>query len=221
MLTKNRYFITLISICTAILTMSLQKCNRDDIPTPKPTYDFAEKFTLTPYKKTYAINDTIWLQFKTNDKKLFDRISNSKVTTDTTNLHLYFNYYKRYPMSFNQGDIFCSAIVTGNVNNTSFTKPLFYNIVETQTDCNSNFYFVKVGFVPKDKGIFSIAAPSGQVNNCPNKVLFNYAKYFFTFDLADCNKDVYLSIPASARGGEQGFVDVSIDRKQLFVFKVE
>lgn len=217
---KNRYFVILISICTAILTMSLQKCYKDD-PTPKTVYDFNEKLTLSPYKKTYAINDTIWLQFQTADKKLFDIISNSKVATDTTNLYLSFSYYKRYPSFSAEGDILCSSIVTGNVINTNFTKPPLYNIVATQTDCISNFYLVKVGFIPKNKGIFSIAAPSGQVNNCLNKVLFNYAKYSFTFDLADCNKDIYLSIPTSARGGEQGFVDVAIDKKQIFVFKVE
>jgi len=132
-----------------------------------------------------------------------------------------FNYYKRYPYSSTQGDIFCSAVLSGNATKTSFTTPPYYNVVGIQTGCNSNFYFVKLGFVPKQKGIFSIGVPLSQMNNCPNKKVFNYAKFSFTFDLADCNKDVYLSIPASARGGEQGFTDVSIDKKELFVFKVE
>lgn len=216
---KNRYFIKIVLICTAILTMSLQKCNRDD-PTPTPTYDFAEKITLTPYKKTYAINDTIWLQFKTTDKKLFDKISNTRVSTDTTHLYMRFNYRKRYPTNYVTNNILCSAVISGNLNNSSFTTPEIYNLVQVETDCSSNFYFVRVGIIPKSTGIFSINT-GASVGNCPNKVLQTYTKNSFTFDLADCNKDVYLSIPASARGGEQGFTDVDIDNKKLFVFKVE
>jgi hypothetical protein len=59
------------------------QCGKDFI-TPSPTYEFSEKLSLTPYKKVYSINDTIWVQFQTNDKSLYDKISNSRISTDTT-----------------------------------------------------------------------------------------------------------------------------------------
>jgi hypothetical protein len=220
LLIKNRYFIMLISVCTAILTMSLQKCYRDDIPEPKPVYDFAEKIILSPYKKTYAITDTIWLQFKTTDKKLFDKISNSRVSTDTTHLYMHFNYSKLYPFYNVANSELCSVVFTGNLNYSSFTRPEFYNVIEVDTDCNSNFYFIKIGIVPKNTGIFLISI-GASVRNCPNKKVHSYIKTSFTFDLADCNKDVFLSIPASSRGAGQDLTELQLDNKELFAFKVE
>lgn len=74
--------------------------------------------------------------------------------------------------------------------------------------------------MPKKTGVYSIAS-NGYLADCPSKLKSQPSTFKLTFDLADCNKDVYLSIPAPARGGELGFVDVSIDKKKIFVFKVE
>ena len=88
------------------------------------------------------------------------------------------------------------------------------------TDCNSTKYFFKVGFIPKKTGVYSIE-PNISAVDCPNKVIRNFNTTSFIFDLADCNKDIWLSIPSASRGGELGFTDVRIDRKEIFVFKVE
>jgi hypothetical protein len=203
-----------------MLIMGFQ-CYRD-YPIYKPTYEFAEKISLAPYKKIYSFNDTIWVQFQTNDKTLYDKLSSSRIATDTTFLPIRFQYHKRFPINSSlPGDIFCSYKVLSGVN-TVLETPIWYNTVRIETDCISTSYFVKIGFIPKATGIYSIELPrNGEIRNCPGKLSFINAIYAFTFDLADCNKDIYLSIPPQSRSGEQGFVDVSIDKKEIFVFKVE
>lgn len=96
----------------------------------------------------------------------------------------------------------------------------WYKVLNFTTDCNSNKYFFRVGFIPKETGIYSIE-PNIIAADCANKIIRNYSTSKFIFDLADCNKDVWLSIPPASRGGELGSTDVSVDKKELFVFKVE
>ena len=191
-------------------------------PIYKPTYEFAEKISLAPYKKVYAINDTIWLQFQTNDKTLYDKLSNSRIATDTTFLPISFQYHKRFPINSSlPGDVLCSYKVLSGVNSV-FETPIWYNTVRIETECISTSYLVKIGFIPKAIGIYSLELPrNGVIRNCSGKLSSINAIYAFTFDLAGCNKDVYLLIPPQSRSGEQGFVDVSIDKKEIFVFKVE
>lgn len=194
------------------------QCSKE-YPTPTPTYAYAEKITLTPYRKTYAVGDTIWMQFQTANKSLFDNLSGNRIATDTTFLQVNFNFHRRYPIG-NTVELFGDAKVD-NALHISFT-PLYtyYNVLNFKTDCSNSPYFFRVGFVPKKKGLYSVA-PQGDVSPCPNKLSVPYSTFKFTFDLADCNKDVWLTIPPASRGGELGYTDVSIDKKEMFVFKVE
>ncbi|HXI01284.1 MAG TPA: hypothetical protein VNI52_13535 [Sphingobacteriaceae bacterium] len=196
--------------------MSFQ-CNKD-YTLPNPAYEYTEKLSLTPYRKTYAVNDTIWVQFQTINKTLFDKLSGNRISTDTTFLRVKFNFHRRYPN--NAGELF-SDIKVDNGLDVSF-RPLDsrYNVLNFKTDCRNDPYFFRVGFVPKKTGVYSIE-PHGDVSPCPNKLTSPYSTFKFTFDLADCNKDVWLSIPPQSRGGELGSTDLRIDKKEMFVFKVE
>jgi hypothetical protein len=190
-----------------------------DYPVPMPTYEYAEKLTLIPYKKTYAVGDTILVQFQTTNKALFDKLSGNRIATDTTLLSVIFNFHKRYPVE-NIVELFGDTKVE-NVSDVSFT-PLYtyYNVLTFKTDCGSSPYFFRFYFVPKKTGFYSIE-PHGDVSPCPNKLTFPFSTFKFTFDLADCNKDVWLAIPPQSRGGELGYTDVSIDKKEMFVFYVK
>src|SRR5215213_7547868 len=95
---KTKFFQLAIFIVMSSSMMGFH-CGKDS-GVLTPVYQFTEKISLAPYKKTYAINDTIWVQFQTTDKKLFDKLSNSRVSTDTTFLTLNFHYHKRYPTNF-------------------------------------------------------------------------------------------------------------------------
>lgn len=203
--------------CVALTTMGF-RCEKD-LPVPSPSYEFEEMLTLIPYKKTYAVGDTIWVQFQTADKTLFDKLSGNRIAADTTFLGVNFNLHKRYPNG-NAGELFSDTKVD-NALDVSFT-PLYtyYNVLDFKTDCGNIPYYFRVGFVPKKKGVYSVE-PHADVSPCPDKMGFAYSTFKFTFDLADCNKDVWLSIPAASRGGELGHTDVMIDKKEIFVFRVE
>ena len=185
----------------------------------KPTYEFSEKLTLSPYKKTYSLNDTITIQFITTDKKLFDKLSNSTVPTDTSQFFVRFNYRRRYPI-VNRIEYFCDARAENPIDLSFTTFETIYNTLTYKTSCSDPNYLIKVSFIPKKTGIYSIE-PFIINEYCPDKIDRPYTTTQFTFDLADCNKDVWLSIPPASRGGELGFTDVSIDKKEIFVFKVE
>src|SRR6476620_125832 len=63
------------SILAFTLSVSMMgfRCSKE---AAGPAYQFLERFSLTPYKKVYTLNDTIRLQFRTNDKTLVDQLSN-------------------------------------------------------------------------------------------------------------------------------------------------
>lgn len=203
---------------TSLMVSTGFQCYRDFKPSP-PEYEFAEKLSLSPYKKTYALNDTIWVQFQTNNKGLFDKLSNSQILTDTTYLQSRFHYHVRYPRGITP-EFFCEVIVDNPIDLTFTPQYSYYNILMFKTSCNSSNYLIKVAFILKKKGIFSIE-PHISPEICPNKTKWYHSTSNFVFDLIDCNKDVWLSIPAASRGGELGFTDIRIDKKEIFVFKVE
>ena len=202
----------------AVLLILGFQCQNES-PEPLPAYDFTEKLTLTPYKKIYEVDDTIWVQFKTTEKSLFDRLSNNHISTDTTYLGLSFYLERHYPV-LNQVGFFSEATVE-NALEVSYT-PLYtyYNVLNFRTGCDDNSYFFRAAFVPKEPGVFSIR-PQVDFSPCPTKLSAPRAKFTFTFDLADCNKDVWLTVPPESRRGESGFTDLIIERKEMFVFKVE
>lgn len=72
MKTKRNY---LIIFLTLTIIYGFQ-CNKEFIETAPAKELFREKVNLTPARKNYNINDTIWLTFITTDKTLFDTLSN-------------------------------------------------------------------------------------------------------------------------------------------------
>jgi hypothetical protein len=85
-------------------------------------------------------------------------------------------------------------------------------------------YEIKIGFVPKQIGIFSLDMYTldSHVTDCISNRLPNvFSTIEYKFYLGDCNKDVYLSIPAASRGeNEKGYTENLIDAKKVFVFWV-
>lgn len=140
---------------------------------------------------------------------------------DTTFLQVYWYMNRRFPFYPAAG--FFDSVITVNTPGMTYTvyKDNYnFNNLNFQTNCSEHSYFFKIGYIPQQAGIYSIE-PHGILLGCPDKIYFPHSTFQFLFDLADCNKDVRLSIPSSARGGETGFTDVAIDHKEIFVFKVE
>ena len=206
-----------ISTIIGLLSMGFQ-CGKDDFFI-NPVYEFSEKMTLTPYKKTYNIGDTIILQFHTNNKQLFDKLSNSYITTDTSLLSIFFTYRKRYTVD-TQPEFYSDVHVENPINLLFTTAHERDNHLSFITDCAAPNFQFKASFIPKKAGIFSID-PTVILAYCPNKIYRPYTTSRFYFNLSDCNKDVWLSIPAASRASDDSYMLPRIDNKEIFVFKVE
>jgi hypothetical protein len=212
------YSVILISFSLMTMGWQCEKYIGDEV---KIDHQFSEKLTLTPYKKVYSINDTIWLEFQTANKSLFDKVTNSNVDTDTSFINMIFYYHRRYPVNGIE-EFFSAAQVENGIDVSFKTLYAWYNVLEFKTGCSDNRYFFKVSFVPKKTGIYSIEKGIG-FSYCANKVIRPHAGFTeFPFDLADCNKDIYLSIPPASRGTSvPGQLEREIDNKRIFFFKVE
>lgn len=217
----KRNFSFYLLLLPACLLLSTQKCKQENIISPSPKYEFVEKLTLTPYKKVYAINDTIWIQFQALNKQLYDKISNSNILMDTSSLSALFYYHKRYIVG-TQPEYFCEISPNNTTLNPSFTiTSNWVNTLNFTTDCNTAPFSIRVGFIPKKVGIYSLE-PWIKVQDCPNKKIRSYYTSKFVFDLADCNKDIWFSIPEqSRRSTDPNVVPNLIDKKEIFIFKVE
>lgn len=215
---RKKYLMVFTLAGVALITMGLQ-CGKEFPPEIIPVYKYAENLTLTPFKKVYAIDDTIWVQFQTTNKTLYDKLSNRRLSTDTTFLKVFFNLTRQYPVEFNLENYADVTVQNGlNVNFGPVIAPrdgLTFN-----TDCNNDPYFFKVGIVLKKTGVFSLE-PGAIVTPCPDKKSVLPSSFIFTFDLADCNKDVWLPIASQSNNGLGSYIDVGIDRKEVFAFKVE
>lgn len=215
---RSSFLLTVTLLGAALLTMGTQ-CDKDDyLPPLKPSYEFAEKLTLTPYKKVYGIGDTIWVQFLAPDRKLYDQLSNTRVAMDTSTLRMAMQYQK-HDASGAEGEFFTSIKLENALDTTFRTLYLRYNILNFRTDCN-NPYFFRVAFIPKKTGVYTIE-PGGALSPCPGRWTWQHSTFRLTFDLADCNKDVYLALPPYTRGDENGHIAVGLDKKEKFAFKVE
>jgi hypothetical protein len=215
---NKRYLLVFTLAGVALITMGLQ-CGKEAPPQIIPVYQYAEKLTLTPFKKVYAIDDTIWVQFQTSDKTLYDQLSGSSISTDTTFLKVFFNLVRQYPVEFNS-EMYADVTVENglDVNFEPVIAPR--DGLTFHTDCKNEPYFFKAGFVLKKTGVYTLE-PGAFVAPCPDKKADVPSSFIFTFDLPDCNYDVWLSVGGQSYSGLYGYVDTDIPRKQIFAFKVE
>ena len=215
---RKRYLKVFTLAGVALITMGLQ-CRKEFPPEIIPVYQYAEKLTLTPFKKVYAIDDTIWVQFQTTDKTLYDKLSGRRISTDTTLLNVYFNLVRQYPVEFNVENYADVTVENGlDVNFGPVIAPR--DGLTFRTDCINNPYFFKAGFVLKKTGVYTLE-PGAIVASCPDKKANVPSSFIFTFDLPDCNYDVWQSVGSQPYSGLYGYVDIDIPRKQIFAFKVE
>jgi hypothetical protein len=215
---KQKYLIIFILAGVALTTMGTQ-CDKEFPPPIIHVFKYAEKVTLTPFKKVYAVNDTIWLQFQTMDKTLFDKVSGKRISTDTTFLKVSIDLVRQFPVEFIIENYAEVTVINGiNVNFAPVFAPrdnLFFN-----TECNNGPYFFKVSIVLKKTGVFTLEPFIG-VSPCPDKKTVLPSSFSLTFDLDDCNYDIYKSLGRTSYSGLDGYADVGIQRKEIFAFKVE
>lgn len=218
----QKYFVPIFTVFITLLCMGLQ-CNKSyDF---SYTYNFIEKVNLFPVQKTYKIGDTIWIQYTNPDKKLFDKNTGQMVAVDSVAVSFNIAYQTRFVKTYYPPEGYCDFISASGINTdrTLYDYSSNFNRIAL---CNAdNSLDFKVAVVPKQTGIFSLdlATTGGGVAACANRsTVFPHSSLIYKFNLTDCNKDVYLSIPVNSRGeSPAGATESLIDSKQVFVFKVE
>ncbi len=185
---------------------------------------FTEKINIYPAQKTYSINDTIWLDFQTADKTLYDSISRQRLFTSRVKFNFQIILIAKYDFPTLSSGVYCEFIHPVNLTPIQQTST-FGTSTSFEIGCdNAPRYDTKVGLVLKQKGIYVIDIETlkliqpciGEVNPYPGSYLI------FTYNIADTNKDIYLSIPDSDRtDNPPGFTEKQLDKKLAYAIRVE
>lgn len=215
---------TILSFLTITIIFGFQ-CNKGYIEPIAVKELFMEKVNLFPAKKTYNINDTIWLTFSTTNKTLFDSISNQRLSTSGLKFNFKAIVLPLHNTPTNFSNSYCRFIVTSNVMATYDTTK-FNSLVNFDIGCDTlMFYEIKLGLVLKYSGTYllNLSDIGTKFKSCGNQINpYPMSDLRFTYNLADCNKDVFLQIPLSERPEYPvGFRQAQIDARISFAFKVQ
>ncbi|GAB3194910.1 hypothetical protein GCM10027293_04210 [Pontibacter aydingkolensis] len=90
------------------------QCGDDYLPEPEPAQIFKETLSLNPFKKTYSIGDTIWIETNINDKHLFDSKSGREVLVDSVSLPIELSYSALYQV-YTRPEGFCKVVTSSPV----------------------------------------------------------------------------------------------------------
>lgn len=208
-------------IFISIICMGTQ-CRKDEIVYQ---YSFSEKVDLFPAKKSYNVGDTIWIQYLNPTGKLFDKNSHQYISVDTVQIGIQIGYNSLYNAPTNPSGGFCDFI-SGNMINQSLFRGDFGTSARFGFGCNINNNFdFKIGIIPKQIGVYyiSFGSPSNNVQGCQNKIVrFPYSLLEYRYNNQDCNKDIFLQIPAnSVNTSPKDYYENQIDQKQAFIVKIE
>ncbi|GHA75263.1 hypothetical protein [Pontibacter akesuensis] len=176
---------------------------------PDYTHIIREKVDLYPYKKAYAVGDTIWIDTNITDRFLYDEKISQRVEIDSVALPLKLSFNKLYKRYQGETGPFFEAIYADPVQ--KHPEYLFFTYA-----CNQPDYDFRVGIVLLKPGIYSLVLhDQNYFSNCITEGA--YSRIYYTFNVADSNKDVFLSIPAISRGGLN---TDRMDSKEEFIVQV-
>ena len=220
MLKKANTLLILFLLVT--ITMGFQ-CDKEHI---EPDYQlFYENVNLTPARKVYHVNDTIWLRYTSSDKTFYDSISRQRLPTQLVKFGFGATLLPKHDTPLNPTDGFCIFILPNNATPKYSTSDQYGTSTYFTVDCdNASAYNIQLGVVLKQPGVYVLNLPDGvAVQACVNqKNPYPSAYLQFLYDLSDCNKDVYLSIPEKARQeSPERFTERLIDLKVAYALKVQ
>jgi len=191
----------------------------------KYKYNFAEKLDLFPAQKLFHVGDTVWVQYVNTDNMFLDTKTGKRIQADSLYINFDLTLNALYNTAVNPPGGFCEFVppvgmIAGRWPGQYYTKTAID--VGCATSYNYNF---KLGIVLKEKGIFSVDMFRDMlVQECGNRGKeFPESNIEFAFNLADGNKDIFLSIPLASRGGDSGSKEVEkrIDDRIAYVLRVD
>ncbi len=189
----------------------------------KLEFKFAGKITVDPLKKLYKPGDTIWLEYSNREKTLMDISRGQLVNSDSLSLQFSISFNSIYSPTVQEP--FCRYISPGASNQGIITGESgtgFYGSFGCNPPGQSDF---RIGVIPEKKGIYGLFLSEAVqvVTGCvARSSRFPLSSISYKFDVADGNKDIYLSIPSRMVYEEpKGTVGRWIDEKRVLVIKVE
>ncbi len=218
---RNSLYLSIATLVIALLCMGTQ-CDKEGI---EYKYTFMERINLFPSQKRYRVRDTIWLQYASQNNRLYDNRTSNHVAADTVSVGFQVSFNSRYNATVNPPDGFCDFITSTGVNVGRYLSYYGTGFFFTFGCNSSNNYDFTIGVIPKQKGIYSLdlSGTPWNVTACSNRISpFPFSTIEYRFNVADCNKDVYLSIPPLSRGETpKGSTEGKINSKQVYVVRVE
>ena len=130
----------------------------------------------------------------------------------------------KYGTPTNPSDGYCSFILPTNVTPNYYTSQSGTSVFFEVSCDNSLLYNIRIGVVLKYKGLYVLNLPDGiTLEPCANETNpYPRSGLQFFYNLADCNSDVYLSIPlASRKEFPVGFTEGQILYKVAFALQVQ
>ena len=221
MKSKTNYLIILFTL-TIIFGF---QCEKELINTVPAKELFRERINLFPAQKIYNINDTIWLTFMTTDKTLFDTLSNQRLPSNEIKFNFRSIMIPIHNTPPNITNSYCKFIIPNNVI-PFYDTTRFNSLIHFDIGCDAqSFYNIRLGLVLKYSGtyILNLSDVGTKLQPCGNQINpYPTSDLRFTYNLADCNKDVFLSIPPSERPEfPTGFRQAQIDAKISYALKVQ
>ena len=205
-----------------LLTMNF-RCEKDVVVRPFD-YTFEIPVAIYPLKKTYSLNDTIWLETDLSGKTLYDNKTRQNILVDSGMITLCTSFNAFGTSITNPANGF-SEVTSTSGNNISRDLG-HWGTVGYLNDfgCGQTSYRCRIGFKPNYKGNFYLSLPQeGLLGSCTNKVVPYYASTAYKFKNVDLNKDVFDALSKNDKGGNDGvkFYTDKIAKREVFVFKVE
>jgi hypothetical protein len=219
---RLRYFAPVVLFLLSLFTMNFQ-C-RDKFAIKPFENRFEAAVDISPLKKTYTLNDTIWIETDVPGKFLFDLNSNQNINADTGKIDFYasFNEFGTYVQNPPNG--FCTVVTQAGVNADRQFSQWGTSIYVKDFGCGQPDYKIKIGLKPNVKGSFwLILGKDRLMGTCTNKVVPYYASISYKYKNVDLGLDVFNALSTNDKGGNDGIVYYTnqIRNREIFVFSVQ
>lgn len=207
-------------IVFSVLTLKFH-CGKDVVNVPYE-YEFTGAVDIYPLKKSYSLNDTIWIETDLPSKFLYDGKSGLTINADTTKI-LFRATYNEFGTSItNPPSGFCE-VISSNGNIVQQRLSQWATGGDIQYGCGKPDFKCRIGFKPNYRGTYSLVLQKEDLlGNCPGKIKPIYATVSLRYKNVDLNRDIFDGLPNSEKGGDLGtFYINKINNREAFIIKVE
>jgi len=198
------------------------RCENDHLQRPFD-HTCEIEMSISPLKKTYSLNDTIWLETQVSGKQLWDTKTNQFIVADTGFLSFNISYYGFGLRSWLTNSL--SDVITSNgVNNDRIVSQWSTEAKVANFGCSQPGYKIRIGFKPNHAGTYSLLLPKDLLlGSCNNKIVPYNATTSFKFQTVDLNLDVFNSFASAENLGndQKKHYTGKINSGEMFVFKVQ